>query len=158
MNKGRKTVTKKRSKPTPTQAQAGTKKCGLCGKTGRLTKTPCCDNWICDDEDKYVMFSYARNSCHRNHDRYTLCSFHYHERHQDADWRECTDCRENFDTEDYVDMGTNEYNFVKLQNPPKYAPTKCAKCGTVIKRAEGGYSMKGREFFCMKCSGFDFFR
>ena len=41
-------------------------RCGLCGKTRNLTKTECCDHWICDDEDKYVMFSYARNSCHRN--------------------------------------------------------------------------------------------
>ncbi len=38
-------------------------RCGLCGKTKKLTKTECCDQWICDDEDKYVIFSYARNSC-----------------------------------------------------------------------------------------------
>jgi len=158
MSKSKKTAAKKSgSKPDAGRAQVGTKSCGLCSKTSNLTKTPCCDNWICDDEENYVMFSYARNSCHRNHDRYTLCSYHFNEGHE-GDWRECSQCRKSFDTEDYVDMGTNEYNFVKLQNPPKYAPTKCAKCGTVIKRAEGGYSMKGREFFCMKCSGFDFFR
>jgi hypothetical protein len=27
-------------------------RCGLCGKTGRLTRTPCCGNWICDDADQ----------------------------------------------------------------------------------------------------------
>jgi hypothetical protein len=32
---------------------------GLCGKTKKLTKTECCGQWICDDEDKYVLFSYA---------------------------------------------------------------------------------------------------
>ena len=32
------------------------------------TDTPCCNNWICDDEDQYVLFSYAHNSCYRNHD------------------------------------------------------------------------------------------
>ncbi len=37
-------------------------RCGLCGKTGNLIRTECCGNWICDDEDKYVIFSYARNS------------------------------------------------------------------------------------------------
>ena len=25
-------------------------------ETRNLTKTDCCQNWICDDEDKYVMF------------------------------------------------------------------------------------------------------
>ncbi len=62
-----------------------TKRCGLCGKAAKLTKTHCCDKWICDDEDKYVLFSYARNSCLRNHRRYTLCAYHYvgHFRGQD---------------------------------------------------------------------------
>ena len=46
--------------------------CGLCGKKTKLIQTECCGNWICDDADKYVMFSYARNSCYRNHDRYIL--------------------------------------------------------------------------------------
>ena len=41
------------------------KKCGLCGKTEELTKTPCCDNWICDDEHTYQIFSFERNSCYR---------------------------------------------------------------------------------------------
>ena len=41
-------------------------RCGLCGKMANLTKTECCGRWICDDEDKYVLFSYARYSCHRN--------------------------------------------------------------------------------------------
>lgn len=57
------------------------RKCGLCGKSRNLTKTDCCDNWICDDEHKYVIFSYARNSCHRNHSRYTLCAYHHTEDH-----------------------------------------------------------------------------
>lgn len=49
-----------------------TPRCGLCGKTKKLTKTECCDNWICDDEDQYRLFSFAHNSCRRNHRRYTL--------------------------------------------------------------------------------------
>ena len=38
----------------------------------------------------------------------------------------------------YVDYGTNEYNFVKLKNPPKFNPTRCAKCKAVISLAADG--------------------
>ena len=62
--------------------------CGLCGKTRDLVKTGCCGNWICNDEHKYIMFSYARNSCSRNHSRYTLCSFHCTEKHEGL-WKDC---------------------------------------------------------------------
>ncbi len=126
-------------------------RCGLCGKTGKLTKTECCDQWICDDEDKYVMFSYARNSCYRNHRRYTLCGYHFTEEH-DGHWKDCPECRNSFETEMYVYYGTNEYNFEKLENPPEYEPTRCAKCNTIINLGEDAYSIKGRKYFCYNCS------
>ena len=66
--------------------------CGLCGKVGKVRKTDCCRNWICDDHDKYVPFSYSRNSCNRNHDRYTLCGSHYNEEHA-GHWKDCDECR-----------------------------------------------------------------
>lgn len=132
-------------------------KCGLCGTSGNLTKTECCDAWICDDESEYVMFSYAHNSCHRNHSRYTLCASHYNEGH-DGEWQTCEECRQGFETEMYVWYATNEYNFVKLENPPKYKPTKCAKCKRVIKLADGGYSMRDGGYYCDSCSGFDLSR
>ena len=50
------------SKTQPQKAR-----CGLCGKKSKLIKTECCGNWICDDEHKYVLFSYANSSCDRNH-------------------------------------------------------------------------------------------
>jgi len=129
--------------------------CGLCGKsTKALTRTECCGQWICDDEHEYVLFSYAHNSCHRNHSRYTLCAWHYNEGHKGA-WQECQECLEGVETEMYVWYGTNEYNFVKLENPPAYKPTKCAKCKRVIKLGEDGYSMKGGKYYCYECSGFD---
>ena len=128
-------------------------RCGLCGKTGNLTRTECCGQWICDDEERYVMFSFARNSCHRNHDRYTLCSYHHNENHQ-GDWKTCPKCREDFETEIYVYYGTNEYNFEKLENPPAYEPTRCAKCKRIIVLSEDGYSMRGEKYFCSKCSDF----
>ena len=101
-------------------------KCGLCGKTKNLIKIECCGNWICDDYDKYVMFSYSTVSCHRNHDRYTLCSYHFHEGHQ-GHWQDCEECKNNLETEMYVYYGTNEFNFEKLRTIPVYEPKKCCK-------------------------------
>jgi hypothetical protein len=145
------TPSKTHKKARKTGRRASTKRrCGLCGKTGRLTQTECCGQWICDDEDKYVLFSYARNSCHRNHHRYTLCGYHFVEGHSD-DWRECQKCRNEFETEMYVYYGTNEYNFVKLDNPPEYEPTRCRECNRIIRLSQDGYTMKGGEYYCTNC-------
>ena len=140
-----------RTKRTTTPSDVAQPRCGLCRKTGNLTRTECCGQWICDDEHKYVLFSYARNSCHRNHSRYTLCAFHYHERHA-GNWQDCAKCRASFQTEIYVWHGTNEYNFEKLKDPPKFKPTRCAKCKKIIRLGEDGYSMKARKYYCMECS------
>lgn len=126
-------------------------KCGLCGKTRKLIKTECCDQWICDDEDKYVLFSYARNSCRRNHRRFTLCGYHFSEGHN-GNWKECSKCRNSFETEMYVYYGTNDYNFEKLKNPPEFEPTKCVKCNSIINLGEGGYSIVGGKYYCYECS------
>jgi DNA-directed RNA polymerase subunit RPC12/RpoP len=123
---------------------------GLCRKTTNLTETECCNNWICDDEDQYVSFSYARNSCFRNHRRYTLCGYHHAEGHS-GHWKECSQCREDTETEMYVYYGTNEYNFEKLENPPDYEPTKCSKCGVVIKLGAEGFTQSGDEYWCEAC-------
>ncbi len=134
---------------------AGSPRCGLCGKAERLTRTECCGQWICDDADQYVLFSYARNSCARNHDRYTLCSHHHNEGHASR-WQECEICRRDFPTEMYVYYGTNEYNFEKLPNPPAYAPTRCSRCKRVIRLAEDGYTLKGDEYLCLRCANREF--
>jgi hypothetical protein len=135
------------------QNKKAAKKCGLCGSTTKkLTKTPCCNQWICDDTSDYVMFSYANNSCYRNHDRYTLCSSHYQEEHS-GDWKTCKKCREDIETEMYVWYGTNEYNFEKLPNPPSYKPKHCAKCKQVISLGNDGFSVHGSKYYCMKCGG-----
>ncbi len=127
------------------------KQCGLCGKSRKLTRTECCGQWICDDQDKYVMFSYARNSCHRNHDRFTLCGFHHAEEHE-GDWQSCPVCKKGFETEIYVYYGTNDYNFEKLPNPPSFEPTHCSKCNVVIRLGKGGYSVLSGKYLCMNCS------
>ena len=145
----------KKSKETKNQKDGRKRRtarprCGLCGKTTNLTKTECCDQWICDDEDRYVLFSYSRNSCHRNHSRYTLCAYHYNEGHS-GHWKTCSECRDDFETEMYVYYGTNEYNLEKLENPPDYEPTRCSKCNSIIVLGDGGYSQRGDKYFCGKC-------
>ena len=74
-------------------------RCGICNESNQqvflkkgkpLTKTPCCNNWICDDEHTYVFMSYARNSCYRNHIRYTMCGNHYSDGHtRHSTWQDC---------------------------------------------------------------------
>lgn len=144
----RNTRTREGGRRTSTQALP---RCGLCGKGRTLTETECCGQWICDDEDQYVIFSYARNSCHRNHRRYTLCGYHHAEGHPGT-WKDCKTCRADFETELYVYYGTNEYNSEKLENTPKYKPTRCSKCKAVIRLGEDGYSVCGREYWCERCS------
>ncbi|GAB4823360.1 hypothetical protein N2152v2_010406 [Parachlorella kessleri] len=109
--------------------------CGLCGnRKGPFTRTPCCKKVICDDENTYQMFTYARNSCKRNHDRYTLCSYHHGERHG-GHWKDCEKCKKNFHPFDYYQMGTNrpdepsKSNFDDdvLDGPPPPKP-RCATC------------------------------
>ncbi len=161
------------------KAKSERSRCGFCGKTKGLTKTECCKNWICDDEHKYVAFSYARNSCHRNHSRYTLCGFHHKEGHEGS-WKNCSECRDSFKTEMHVWYGTNEYilrdvkncesrsntqhttgvtiygrvgyNFEKFFNPPTYEPTKCSTCRKVIRLGIEGYSNLRGQYWCESCS------
>lgn len=140
---------KKQAKRKP-KAKPG---CGLCGNTEQLTKTPCCNHWICDDLEQYELFSFANTSCYRNHERYTLCSYHYCEDHE-GNWQDCQDCREEFDTEIYVYQGTNEFNFEVLKNPPAYEPTHCKGCNRIIHLGDGGYTLASGNYFCMKCKSF----
>ncbi len=127
--------------------------CGLCGKSRKPRyKTECCGNLVCGDESEYVMFSYSRNICVRNHRRFTLCGFHYTEEHR-GDWKICRKCRESFEheLEMYVWYGTNEYNFEKLQNPPSFKLTYCSKCGVRIVLPHGGYSTFRGVYRCDAC-------
>lgn len=131
--------------------EEGVKQCKLCGNVENLIRTPCCNNWICDDADTYVMFSYAHNSCYRNHDRYTLCAVHWHEDHKGR-WQDCQACFDMMETEMYVYYGTNEYNFETLKNPPSYAPTHCSRCNRVIRLVEDGYSLSSKGYVCLDCA------
>ncbi|MFZ2975336.1 MAG: hypothetical protein WA055_01755 [Candidatus Moraniibacteriota bacterium] len=127
-------------------------RCGLCGKSKNLVKTDCCGNWICNDENKYKLFSYARNSCSRNHGRFTLCAYHKNENHK-GDWKTCKKCLVSFEheLEMYVWYGTNKYNFEKLENPPVFKPTYCTKCGEKLILPDGGFSVLCGVYYCENC-------
>jgi hypothetical protein len=125
--------------------------CGLCGATKNLTRTECCGKWICDDEHQYVLFSYARNSCSRNHGRYTLCGFHFNEAHPGL-WQDCKKCRDQIEPEMFVHHGTNQCTFEVLENPPSYEPTRCAWCDCVIVLSDGGYSYSADGYLCGPCT------
>jgi hypothetical protein len=124
------------------------KTCGLCGATKNLIKTQCCDNWICDDADKYVIFSYAKNSCYRNHDRFTICAAHYHSNHK-GKWQDCNLCKDDYPIENYVDYATNEFNFEKLQNVPKITIT-CINCGFQSGTVQDFALQINNDFYCAK--------
>jgi recombinational DNA repair protein (RecF pathway) len=55
----------------------------------------------------------------------------------------------------YVWYGTNEYNFEKLENPPAFEPTHCARCGRRINLGEDGYSISGDRYTCEECTGIE---
>ncbi len=125
-------------------------KCGLCGndKKNVLIKTECCQNWICNDAHTYELFSYARNSCYRNHDRYTLCAYHHHENHK-GQWQNCKKCKDSFHLPNYVDMGTNEYNFETLKNPEKVT-IPCANCNFIGHSVDEFVYQTSKGYFCAK--------
>lgn len=143
-----------RKTAVPVDENGEEKKCFICGATTNLVRTECCGKWICDDEDEYVPFSYVRNSCHRNHRRYTLCAYHYDNGHK-GDWKTCPKCRKMAEPEMVAWFGTNEYNWEKMPDPPKFEPTRCHKCGKVIRLPEGGYSHGPDGYTCAECFGFN---
>lgn len=138
-------------KPKPDE-NGEEKKCFICGATSHLVRTPCCGKWICDDESDYVLFSYARNSCYRNHQRYTLCGAHFVEGHG-GDWKTCPECRGLAEPEMVAWFGPNEYNWEKMPDPPAFKPTLCSKCGKRIVLPEGGYSVGRDGYVCDACDG-----
>ena len=120
---------------TKTQGDFPEKRCGLCNRTahesylrsGRpLAQTDCCKNWIFNDQNLYVFASYARNSCKRNHERYTICGVHHSQGHK-GKWKDCHACKDDMDYVHYAEKATNEYNFEKIN--VKREAFVCFSCG-----------------------------
>ncbi|KAF9476776.1 hypothetical protein BDN70DRAFT_897055 [Pholiota conissans] len=139
-----------RGEPTPDPESY----CGLCGKEdGPLRTTICCGKIICDDYDKYKMFSYSNESCSRNHDRYTSCCYHHNEGH-DGDWKTCEDCEDDHEEEMRAWYGTNNCNFLDdlHPDPPSFTPKKCSQCNKMIKLNSEAYSrLPTGGILCQSC-------
>ena len=79
--------------------------CRFCGEEFLpLVKTRCCDQWVCCDTN-FISIR-GGGYCQFEHEHYSVCYFHYNERHQGS-WKECKECREFFDEEQY----NSELNF-----------------------------------------------
>jgi len=140
-------------------------RCGLCrNATGPLTRTECCNRLVCDDLSNYELFSYGRNSCRRNHDRYTVCSYHHDRQHGTLDWKNCEQCKSGLGLYEFVQRGINpkgasgKYNFGDnvLINPPHVEHPKCSKCNRPIITRDEGFTQSwknGVEILqCTTCS------
>lgn len=110
--------------------------CSLCEKKNQeaylanglgLTKTNCCDHWICDDDHTYKLNSYLENSCYRNHSKQTICGIHYKSGHKGL-WKSCKECKNDIKKTIYDDQSTNKYNFDKLTKIQK-DEIWCRNCG-----------------------------
>ena len=123
--------------------------CGICGKSdGPLMRTECCGNWICDNEDEYVMFSYSRQQCARSHRRYTTCGSHYGNGHS-GDWRTCKKCADDRHGEAKSWYSTNGYNFtpgLDSDYPKGQMVTEaCGNCGGRIATGFEGHSFSTKD-------------
>ena len=100
--------------------------------------------------------TYGRESCRRNHDRYSLCANHLNEKHT-GPLRTCRPCRDVRPfVEDYVWRYTNVYNFLpdRLEHPPAFAPMHCRECGVVVYVNCDSHTRKpGHVMVCEECAG-----
>ena len=134
----------------PPEPSARRPKCGLCGSTEDLVRTPCCGHWACRPEFEKGHPSWVvGDSCADLHRRGTLCGHHHSERHP-GDWRNCSRCRRDLEgmTELYVWWGTNEWNFEPLEHPPEIMETRCSVCHRKATLPKPDKPGPRREFVC----------
>ena len=86
--------------------------CRFCGDdSSPLVKTRCCNQWICCDTE-FLSFR-GGNYCQFEHEHYSLCHFHYNEKHQGS-WKTCKECR------DFVGEKEFEVELYRDKNRPNY--------------------------------------
>lgn len=112
--------------------------------------TACCSRPICDDEHAYKLFSYADNSCSRNHRKGTLCAYHYQEGHEGS-WQQCDTCKSDFSPEMYYYYAMSDYNLEQPQTPPRYVPIQCHKCRKNIQIGFEAYVLTNNGYSCESC-------
>jgi len=123
--------------------------CAVCGKTGKMALSACCNKPMCVEAPKRSK-RYRNKSCYEGHARYTLCASHHTEGHS-GDWKNCRKCIESCEAEMYNWYGTNEYNFDKLPKLLEYEPAICKHCGKVISLVNDGYSGFKGDYTCWDC-------
>jgi len=132
------------------------KTCTLCNTESKLVKTECCSVWLCTGrEDNIPNAGPNSTNCDANHNQFTLCAFHHTQKHKDQDWRKCEKCKDAFQPEIYIHLGTNQYNHVKLEETMtiESTPIPCKDCNKVIKVDEqGSYVQKADgSISCQQC-------
>ena len=71
-------------------AAKNARKCGMCRNDDGLTQTDCCGRWICSDHER---------GCYREHEKYSVCYWHFNEGHAPVfaeDWQDCISCAAEF--------------------------------------------------------------
>ena len=75
------------------------KTCCLCADSSApLVKMPCCDQWVCCDTSFLSLRGGGR--CQFEHEQYSICHFHYNEKHSDS-WKQCKECIDFFGIEEH---------------------------------------------------------
>lgn len=85
--------------------------CRFCGESDvPLVKTPCCQQWICCD----IAWVSIQGSgfCQVEHERFSLCYFHYIDRHSGV-WQNCQKCRDSWTLQEYQAYAENPINMPK---------------------------------------------
>ena len=72
-------------------------------------------------------------------------------RHMRGHGRIARNVKKNMKPEIYIWHGTNEFNFEKLKEIPKFEPTKCLKCQRVINLGREPYAVIGDQYECFHC-------
>jgi hypothetical protein len=71
--------------------------CSSCGEEGLpMVKTRCCDKWICCDT-AFLSFR-GGGFCNFEHEKYSMCYFHYNEGHL-GERKDCEECKDFFGDE-----------------------------------------------------------
>lgn len=143
----------------PAQQRQVRRMCGLCrARKPPFKYTECCRRVVCADEGNYVLMSYGRNSCSRNHNRYTNCSNHNQAGHAGR-WQDCAACKNGYDEYDWWTFGSNPPDLAAccnfpddvLQGPRPSLPL-CSGCRRPVDTATEAHSFGATGLCCMACT------
>jgi hypothetical protein len=131
--------------------------CTVCSRQGRLRRTSCCNNWVCDRDDLYTG-GYSRAFCNRSHERYTACGQHHSEGHK-GDWRTCRTCLSEIPHIQHC-SGFNVVPPLQPRTQGALLSHACSQChGRFVKDVETWstryHKKKGELELCYECTSGD---